>query len=121
MDDVAIKADLISKISGDYKLNENRLESEAVGLQVCRRHRQFLRRGKTEKYMMLNRLGEVEYIDDRSLGEKKPYVSGLYPTKRKNTYEFSVNGTYFELILKNAEEAVIRGTGAILEFEGGAK
>lgn len=110
---------LIQNLVGKYKINENRLESETVELQVCKRHKAWLKKGQSQKYLMLNRLGESEYVEEN--GEKKPYVSGLYPTQEKNHFEFSVNGSYFDLILKSATEAEVRRSGAILEFEGGSR
>jgi hypothetical protein len=115
------KEALIQRLIGAYKMDGNRLVSEAVELQVCKRNKMFLHKGQAEKYLMLNRLEDIEFVEDKERGENKPYISSLYPTKKKNAFEFSVNGSYFELVMKSQEDIEIKEAGSILEFAGGAK
>jgi hypothetical protein len=54
--------------------------------------------------------------------DSRLYLSGLFPIKgKKNSYAFDIEKNYFELVLKNDEQAEIRRATKTkaLEFKGG--
>lgn len=117
----AITQRLTQRLIGNYKMDGNRLVSKEVEIQVCKRLKPRLEKGQSRNYLMLNRLEEIEFIEDSQTGENKPYISGLYPTQKKDHFEFSVNGSEFELVLKSETDVEVRGAGSILKFSGSVK
>lgn len=119
------KQHLADKIAGDYNLKEDVLikSDGKIELEAFQRH--IPKKGQPKRYLTLINFSEEPLMtwQDIITGEDtKIYLSGLFPIKgKKNSYAFDIEKNYFELILKNAEQAEIKRATRekALEFKGG--
>ncbi len=119
------KQHLADKIAGDYNLKEDVLIKAEGGIELEAFSRSFPKKGQPKRYLTLINFDEEPFMAWRETvdgDDNRLYLSGLFPIKgKKNSYAFDIEKNYFELILKNAEQAEIRRATRekALEFKGG--
>lgn len=119
------KEHLAEHIAGEYQLKDDVLikSDGKIELEAFQRH--IPKKGQPKRYLTLINFSEEPLMtwQDIITGEDtKIYLSGLFPIKgKKNSYAFDIEKNYFELVLKNDEQAEIRRAtkAKALEFKGG--
>lgn len=119
------KEHLAEQIAGEYKLKDDVLikSDGRIELEAFQRH--IPKKGQPKRYLtLINFEGEplMAWQSAVSGEDSRLYLSGLFPIKgKKNSYAFDIEKNYFELILKNEEQAEIRRAikERALEFKGG--
>lgn len=119
------KEHLAEHIAGEYQLKDDVLIKSDGKIELEAFRRSFPKKGQPKRYLTLTNFSEEPLMtwQDIITGEDtKIYLSGLFPIKgKKNSYAFDIEKNYFELVLKNDEQAEIRRATKTkaLEFKGG--
>ena len=119
------KQHLADSIEGEYQLKDDVLIKSDGKIELAAFQRHIPKKGQPKRYLTLINFSEEPLMtwEQAVSGEdSRLYLSGLFPIKgKKNSYAFDIEKNYFDLVLKNDEQAEIkRATRAkALEFKGG--
>lgn len=110
--DLLQKQHLADRIAGEYSLKGDVLIKEDKEIELEAFRRTYPKKGQPKCYLTLKDFKSeplMVWKDPLSEEEPRVYISGLFPTRgKRNTYTFDIEKNYFELVLKNAEQAEIK-------------
>ena len=119
------KQHLADSIAGEYQLKDDVLIKADGDIELEAFRRSFPKKGQPKRYLTLIDFKSeplMTWQDVVSGEDTRIYLSGLFPIKgKRNSYAFDIEKNYFELVLKNSEQAEIRKATRekALEYKGG--